>query len=70
MSNSINVLGYENKEKHQICILSKKSEENHADLSLLGDVGKRPYVLTLCNKTFLSLLFTSFQYRRNIKTSC
>ena len=80
-SSSISVLGYENKKRHPIYGSKKCCEEKHVDLLLIGKEAKRCYVLkqdfntfmydhSLHRlKTFLSLLFTSFQYRRNIKTS-
>ena len=76
----ISVFGYENKEKHPIYVSNKCCEEKHADLLLIGEQGKRKYVLikdfmtfmydhTLHGKKIFSLLFTSFLYKRNIKTS-
>ena len=69
----ISVCGYENKEKHQIYVSKKCCEEKHIDLLLIGEKGKRHYVLIKefntfmhnhtfhCRKkTFWSLLFTNF----------
>ena len=42
---SINVLGYENKEKYLIYVSKKYCEEKHVDLLLIGEEGKRHYVL-------------------------
>ena len=70
---SISVFGYENKGKHRIYVSKKCCEEKHVDWLLIREEGKRHYVLikdfntftydhTLhqMEKTFLSLLFTSF----------
>ena len=43
---NINVLGYENKEKYPIYVSKKYCEEKHVDLLLIGEEGKRHYVLT------------------------
>ena len=37
----ISVLGYENKEKHPIDVSEKCCEQNHADLLLIAQEGKR-----------------------------
>ena len=42
---SISVFGYENKEKHPIYVSKKCCEENRVDLLLIGEEGKRHYVL-------------------------
>ena len=42
---SINVFGYENKGKHAIYVSKKCREEKHVDLLLIGEEGKRHYVL-------------------------
>ena len=69
---SISVFGFENKEKHPIYVSKQYYEQNHVNLLLIGEEGKRNNVLikdfntfahgqTLhCGKMFLSLLFTSF----------
>ena len=69
---SISVFGFENKEKHPIYVSKQCYEQNHVNLLLIGEEGKRNNVLikdfntfvhgqTLhCGKMFLSLLFTSF----------
>ena len=49
----ISVFGYENKEKHPIYASKKCCEEKHVDLSLIGEEGKRHYVLI--KNTFLQL---------------
>ena len=67
------VFSYENKEKHPIYVSKKCCEKKHVDLLIIGELGKRHYVLikdfnTLIydhtlhcgKKTFLSLLSTSF----------
>ena len=78
----ISVSGYGNKEKYPIYVSKKCCEEKHIDLLLIEEKGKRQYVLVIDfntlmyshtlhrrKKHFLSLLFTNFQYKRNIKTS-
>ena len=62
-------------------IYKKYFQEKHVDLLLIGKEGKRRYVLIKDFTTFmydhalhrgrniLTLLLTSSQYRRNIKTS-
>ena len=76
----INVFSYEYKEKHPIYVSNKCCEEKDADLLLIGEEGKRKYVLikdfisfmydhTSHGKKNFSLLFTSFLYKRIIKTS-
>ena len=47
----ISVFGYKNKEKHPIYI-SKKCEEEHVDLLLIGKEAKRHYVLIKYFNTF------------------
>ena len=42
----ISVFGYENKEKHLIYVSKKCYEDNHVDLLLIGEEGKRHYVLS------------------------
>ena len=62
--------------------IKKYYEDKHVDLLLIEEKDKNHYVFTkdlntfmfdqtlnLGKKTFLSFLFTSFKYRRNIKTS-
>ena len=49
---SISVFGYENKEKHAIYV-SKKCEEKHVDLLLIGEEGKIHYVLVKYFNTFM-----------------
>ena len=41
----ISVFGYENKEKHPVCVSKKCYEEKHFDLYLTGEEGKQHYVL-------------------------
>ena len=41
----ISVFGYENKEKHLIHISKKCCEEKQVDLLLIGEEGKRYYVI-------------------------
>ena len=66
-----------------IYISKKYYEDEHVGLLLIGEKSKKHdsfikyfksfmYCRTLCRvkKTFMSLLLTSFQYRRNIKMSC
>ena len=48
----ISVFGYENKEKHSIYV-SKKSEEKHVDLLLIGEEGKRHYFIIKDFNTFM-----------------
>ena len=50
---SISVFGYENKKKHPIYILQKCCEEKELDLSLIGEEGKRHYVLIKDFNTFM-----------------
>ena len=70
------------RKKYRIYVSKKRCEDKHVDLLLIEEKGKRLYTLIkdlnafmyshtlyLGKKTFLPLLFTSFQYRRNIKTS-
>ena len=38
-------IGYENKEKHPIYVSKKCCEDKHVDLLLIGEEGKRPFVL-------------------------
>ena len=38
-------IGYENKEKHPICVSKKCCEDKHVDLLLIGEEGKRHCVL-------------------------
>ena len=77
----ISVFGYGNKENHPIYITKKCYKEKHVDLLLVGEEGKRHCLLVkdfntfiydhtfhFGKKTFLPLLFTSFYYRRNMKT--
>ena len=40
----ISVFGYENKEKHPICVSKKCCEEQHVDLLSIGEEEKRHYV--------------------------
>ena len=49
----ISVFGYENKEKHPIYVSKKCCEEKHVDLLLMGEEGKRHYVLTKDFNTFM-----------------
>ena len=69
----ISVFGCENKEKHLIYVPKKFYEENHVDLFLIGEEGKRQYVfikdfntsmyahtLHCGRKHFLPLMFTRF----------
>ena len=74
--NSVRIteFGYENKDKCQTYVLKKCCEEKRIDLLLIGVTDKKHYVLIKDfntsmhgRKTFLPLLFTSFQYRRDIK---
>ena len=46
------VFGYENKEKHPICVSKKWCKEKHADLLLIGEEGKIHYVLNKGFNTF------------------
>ena len=41
----VGVFGYENKEKHSIYVSKKCHEEEHVDLLLVGEEGKKNYVL-------------------------
>ena len=50
----INVFSYENKEKHLIYVSNKCCEERVADLLLIGEEGKRKYVLI---KDFISFIY-------------
>ena len=74
------VFDYENQEKYPIYVSKKCCKEIHIDLLLIGEGEKNTIFLsmismdscmtiTLPKKTFLSLLFTCFHYRRNIKVS-
>ena len=49
----INIFGYENKEKHPIYVSKKYCEENHVDLLLIGEEGKRHYALIKNFNTFM-----------------
>ena len=49
----ISVLGYENKEKHQIYVSQKFCEEKHVDLVLIEEKGKKHYVLIKDFNTFM-----------------
>ena len=42
---SVSIFGYKNKEKHPIHVSKKCWEEKHVDLLLIGEEGKRHYVL-------------------------
>ena len=65
---------------YNLCV-KKCFEEKYVDLLLIGEKGKRHYVFikgfnrsmynhTLHHrKNILALLFTSFHYKRNVKTS-
>ena len=48
----ISVFGYENKEKHSIYVSKKYCEEKHSNLLLIGEEGKRHYVLVKDSNTF------------------
>ena len=69
---SINVFGYENKEKQIIYVSKQCFDEKYVDFLLIGEGEK-----TLCScqrfnimeENILSLLFTLFHYRRNFKAS-
>ena len=72
------VFGYESKEKQPIYVSKKCCEEKRDDLLLIGEEGKIHYVLIKDFNTFIynhtlhrrkNNDFTSFHYRRNIKTS-
>ena len=49
----ISVFGYENKEKYPIYVSKKCCEEKHFDLLLIGEEGKRHYVLIKDFNTFM-----------------
>ena len=49
----ISVFGYENNEKHPIYVSKKCCEEIHVDLLLIGEEGKRRYVLIKDFNTFM-----------------
>ena len=49
----ISVFGYENKEKHSIYVSKKCYEEKHVDLLLIGEEGRRHYVLFKDFNTFM-----------------
>ena len=51
---SISVFGYENKEKHPIYISKKCCEEKNVDSLLIGEEGKRCYVLIKDFNTFMN----------------
>ena len=78
----ISVFGHETKEKHPVYLSKKCCEDKHVDLLLIGEEGKKRYVpikyldtfmynhtLHHRKKTFLLLLFASFQYKGNVKMS-
>ena len=50
---SISVFGYENKEKHPIYVSKNFCEETHVDLLLIGEEGKRHYVVIKDFNTFM-----------------
>ena len=50
---SISVFGYENKEKQPIYVSKKCSKKKHVDLLLIGEEGKRHYVLVKDFNTFM-----------------
>ena len=50
---SISVFGYESKEKHPIYVLKQFCEEKHVDLLLIGEEGKRCYLLIKDFNTFM-----------------
>ena len=50
---SISVFGYENKEKHPIYVSKYCCEETHVDLLLIGEEGKRHYVVIKDFNTFM-----------------
>ena len=49
----ISVFGYQNKEKHPISVSKKCCKEKHVDLLLIGEKGKRHYVLVKDFNTFM-----------------
>ena len=49
----ISVFGYGNKEKHPIYASKNRCEEKHIDLLLIGEEGKRHYVLIKYFNTFM-----------------
>ena len=49
----ISSFGYGNKEKHPIYVSKKCCEEKHVDLLLIGEEGKRHYVLIKDFNTFM-----------------
>ena len=61
--NSININGssYGNNEKHPIYVSKKCCEEKHIDLLLIGEEGKRHYVLI---KDFNSFMYDRTLHRR------
>ena len=75
----ISVFGYENKEKYPIYVSKKCCEEKHIDLLLIGEGEKNTMLssmipidscmITSRMKTFLSLLFICFHYRRSFIAS-
>ena len=50
---SISVFGYESKEKHPIYVSKQFCEEKHVDLLLIGEEGKRRYLLIKDFNTFM-----------------
>ena len=63
---SISIYGYENKEKHPIYVSKKCREEKHVDLLLIGEEGKRHYVLI---KDFNSFMY-DHTFHRGRKYFC
>ena len=59
----ISVFGYVNKEKHPIYVSKKCYEEKHVDLLLIGEEGKRHYVLI---KDFNTFMYTLHHGKKNI----
>ena len=49
----ISVFSYENKKKHPIDVPKKCCEEDHVDLLLIGEEGKRHYVVIKGFNTFM-----------------
>ena len=49
----ISVFGYENKENFPIYVSKKCYEEKHVDLLLIGEEGKRRYILIKDSNTFI-----------------
>ena len=63
----ISVFGYENKERHPIYVSENVCEEKHVDLLLIGEEGKKHYVLI---KDFIKYFMYGHTLYRGRKHFC